>query len=107
MEHAPKITCDVCPAVKGEVNHWFRYRRWVEPTRDGKEINSITFMPWDDPLAKTAEGHVCGQDCAAKMLIRHLDGKTSDGTFPESEKAGEAKTHRYSGDDSDRSLQAE
>jgi hypothetical protein len=57
--------CDGCKRQKGEGNHWIL---WL---LDGTFLG---FAKWDDELAMT-QGHLCSQQCANKMLEKHLERK--------------------------------
>jgi hypothetical protein len=71
MKHPPKITCDICEIVKGETNHWFM---WHSITVGIQQ--RISFLTWSEEELQQqqygSKGHVCGQDCAAKLLMREL-----------------------------------
>ena len=56
--------CDVCGVVRGEANHWILYSQ-------AAPRGFISFGPWSDDAAKT-HGHLCGEQCANKLLHRRL-----------------------------------
>lgn len=61
------VTCDVCGRQKGEANHWILY--CLKSDR-----SYISFRGWTDSLA-AYWGHLCAEECANKLLQRHLRGK--------------------------------
>jgi hypothetical protein len=71
MKHPPKITCDICTVEKKDTNNWIMWQ-------EGTESKHIIFRPWDNERfreqAEGTSGHVCGQDCAAKLLMRITEG---------------------------------
>jgi hypothetical protein len=55
-------TCDGCGIVKTKLNHWF-----LIGSNDGFWI-----LPWSDALQIKEYRHVCGHQCAHKLLDEFL-----------------------------------
>ena len=58
-------SCDVCPAVRQQSNHWWLVR-----------VNASGFhlSAWDDNEASCEDvRHVCGFECATKLLGRYME----------------------------------
>ena len=59
-------TCDVCPAIRQQANHW----RLVRVNANGFHLSE-----WDDDEAAREDiRHVCGFECATKLLGRYMEG---------------------------------
>lgn len=80
--------CDVCKRQRGEANHWLLY--------EGYDTLFLTFRKWREDLAQTW-GHLCGEECAIRLLHRHLAGDKAAAptSKPESSTAPEAKELAY------------
>lgn len=59
------IYCDKCGKEKQESNNWICF------VRSG--FNTLTFHPWDDKI----NGHLCGRECAGRLLDEVLDANTA------------------------------
>jgi hypothetical protein len=63
MRKPESYTCDGCPEVRGPGNHWLLVNNEGSPR----------FSEWSDADAKDERtGHVCGQQCAVKLLSQWL-----------------------------------
>ena len=62
MALTQQITCDVCPKVKGEANHWFMFNA---------RARDITFEPWQTPEFEY-KSHACSEACCVTILSRTL-----------------------------------
>ena len=62
-----RILCDLCEKERGEANHWFVARR--------NNAGSIAFSPWGETIWTTEVIHLCGAECAHKLLSQFLEGK--------------------------------
>lgn len=73
-------TCDMCPEVKKEVNHWFM--GFV--VKDG----SVVIKPWNEATITTYKligeqcYHLCGLDCASKWLMKQLAKPKQSSNLP-------------------------
>lgn len=74
MTIANTVTCNLCGAVKKDVNHWY-----AVVTLPGQVITIITwsvaeeFFAANKPSLKEAL-HLCGQACVRKELDRFFGG---------------------------------
>jgi hypothetical protein len=64
MAWAEQFTCDGCGVAKKQVNHWFLI---------GNGINDgFWILPWSEALQIKEYRHVCGHQCAHKLLDEFL-----------------------------------
>lgn len=64
--------CDNCGVLKKEVNHWF-----MLSITNGTD--SVTVYKWDKD-ADSLDAHVCGVDCAVRLVARWMTtGKLLEG----------------------------
>jgi hypothetical protein len=75
MAKTEKYTCDVCGAERLEANHWFVGAL-------SKRISTVlplhfTFYVWATGrnVQEAKLFHLCGQDCAHKLLDQFLSGE--------------------------------
>lgn len=69
MARTETYTCDVCGAVKGEVNHWWRIRI----------VDSFHLYAWDtevpEPYPDEVIYHLCGQQCVIAKVNEFMSRK--------------------------------
>ena len=63
MAVSEKIVCDVCEIERGPSNHW------IMATATSGEVK---FQPWD-VAGYHGRGHICGTECASKLVARSID----------------------------------
>ncbi len=60
------FTCDVCGAVKGTTNHWWRV--YVDGV-------ALSVIGWDARAEWDKEFHICGEACALKKVSEFMGRK--------------------------------
>ena len=64
-----QVKCDVCKEIRGPSNHWILFS-----TTATEAAGALLVMPWDDDEAQHEDvTHVCGRQCAHKILDRYLE----------------------------------
>ena len=66
------VVCSECGVERREANHWFLYTR----TDEGLEFHKWEWAGRDERenlLDETQFGHLCGQQCAHKLLDQFLN----------------------------------
>ena len=58
------IECEECKSERGCGNHWLELRH----SRQGAPY----FLEWSKASEKPGSKHVCGEDCAHRVLGKHL-----------------------------------
>ncbi|MDE2020840.1 MAG: hypothetical protein KGJ13_10935 [Patescibacteria group bacterium] len=67
-----QFKCDICTAQRTPANHWLL----VMPPAHGV----LRIEPWDNQEAlREGVQHICGAECAHKVLDRHLEFLRSGG----------------------------
>lgn len=66
MAKSETITCDVCGAIKGSVNHWYMIN--FRQSEDGRAVGWFISV-WENALETDSNmKHVCGQAHAHQLL---------------------------------------
>lgn len=66
------FTCSECERERQQANHWFVYTLAAR----GLEFHSWEWAAKQDLLEDAQLGHLCGQECAHKLLGRFLAAGT-------------------------------
>ncbi len=60
------FTCDVCGAVKGRTNHWWKM---------DDDYPTLQIVPWNIEPEGERFLHICGEACATKKLSEFMGRK--------------------------------
>lgn len=69
-------TCDVCGITRTESNHWWLV---IDMGTDAVRLMGLplgfSIVKWDDRAILLQTKHVCGQECAHKLLSAYMEGQ--------------------------------